>query len=102
MLQQPIIRKFKRIFMCVVLCNMNILLAGTTGKIAGTVYDASGNEPLIGANVILHETVFGATTDLDGNYFIINTHFDFFVRDDHSNFYWFKAYYLSMLKELSI
>jgi hypothetical protein len=31
----------------------SLLYAGTTGKIAGKVTDASNNEPLVGANTIL-------------------------------------------------
>jgi outer membrane receptor protein involved in Fe transport len=48
------------------------LHAGTTGKIAGTVYDAATNEPLPGVNVVVVGTTFGAVTDFDGNYTIIN------------------------------
>jgi hypothetical protein len=50
----------------------NNILAGTTGKIAGKIVDASSKEPLIGVNIILEGTSLGAATDLDGNYFIIN------------------------------
>lgn len=46
--------------------------AGTTGKIAGRVLDGSNNEPLIAANVFVIGTNYGAATDIDGNYFIIN------------------------------
>jgi len=45
--------------------------AGTTGKIAGRVTDADGN-PLIGATVMIVGTSFGAMTDPNGEYFIIN------------------------------
>ncbi|MFN3637167.1 MAG: TonB-dependent receptor [Chloroherpetonaceae bacterium] len=48
------------------------LLAGTTGKIAGTVTDANTGEPLIGATVIVVGTKLGAKTDFDGNYVILN------------------------------
>jgi len=46
--------------------------AGTTGKIAGTITDATTGEPLIGVNVILEGTSYGAATDLDGYYTILN------------------------------
>ncbi len=49
-----------------------ILLAGTTGKIAGKVTDAETNDPLPSVNVILEGTTLGAITDLDGNYVILN------------------------------
>jgi outer membrane receptor protein involved in Fe transport len=48
------------------------LAAGTTGKIAGTVKDASTGEPLAGANVVVEGTVLGAATDADGYYTILN------------------------------
>ena len=35
-------------------------IAGTTGKIAGKVIDATTGEPLIGANVIIMGTTLGA------------------------------------------
>lgn len=47
-------------------------MAQTTGKISGTVKDAENGSPLIGANVILDGTSFGAATGLDGSFFIIN------------------------------
>jgi len=46
--------------------------AGTTGKIAGKVVDAKSKEALIGVNIVLAGTTFGASVDPDGNYFIIN------------------------------
>lgn len=48
------------------------LFAGTTGKIAGRIIDASTGEPLPGANVRVMETNMGAAADADGYYFIIN------------------------------
>jgi outer membrane receptor protein involved in Fe transport len=47
------------------------LWSGTTGKITGTVVDKTNNEPLIGANVVVLGTSFGAVTDIDGNYTIL-------------------------------
>ncbi len=46
------------------------LTAGTTGKIAGYVRDAESGDPLIGCNVIVDGTTFGASVGLDGDYFI--------------------------------
>lgn len=45
--------------------------ATTTGKIAGRVTDATGT-PLIGATVMIVGTSYGAMTDQNGEYFIIN------------------------------
>jgi len=49
-----------------------MLMGGTTGKIAGKVLEAKTRTPLIGVNVVIVGTSLGASTDLDGNYFIIN------------------------------
>lgn len=46
--------------------------AGTTGKLAGTIKDAQTGEPLVGANVIIEGTNFGAATNLNGEYVILN------------------------------
>ncbi len=46
-------------------------MATTTGKIAGRVTDATGT-PLIGATVMIIGTSYGAMTDQNGEYFIIN------------------------------
>ena len=48
------------------------LYAGTTGKIAGRVIDKETNEPLPGVNVIVEGTNFGAATNLNGEYVILN------------------------------
>lgn len=56
----------------ILLFSVTILLAGTTGKIAGRVTDASNGEALIGVNLFIENTPFGATTDLDGYYVILN------------------------------
>ena len=43
----------------------------TTGKISGRVIDAATGEALPGANVVLEGTTRGATTNVNGEYFII-------------------------------
>ncbi len=55
-----------------VLIFLSMTFAGTTGKLAGKVFDANTNEPLVGANVIIEGTYYGAATDADGDYYIIN------------------------------
>jgi outer membrane receptor for ferrienterochelin and colicin len=49
-----------------------ILLAGTTGKLAGKITDKSTNEPVVGANVVLVGTTIGASAAIDGSYTILN------------------------------
>jgi hypothetical protein len=55
-----------------ILVSTSILFAGTTGKIAGVITEATTGAPLISANVFLKGTTMGVATDLDGNYAIIN------------------------------
>ncbi|QQS36879.1 MAG: TonB-dependent receptor [Ignavibacteriales bacterium] len=43
-----------------------------TGKVVGKVTDLETGEALIGANVIISGTNFGAATNLDGNFIILN------------------------------
>jgi outer membrane receptor protein involved in Fe transport len=50
----------------------SVAFGGTTGKIAGRVTDTKSGEPLIGANVVVQGTSLGASTDAEGNYFVIN------------------------------
>ncbi|RPI04990.1 MAG: TonB-dependent receptor, partial [Ignavibacteriae bacterium] len=49
-----------------------ISVAGTTGKISGKITDATTNESLVGANILINGTALGASTDADGDYYIIN------------------------------
>jgi len=62
-----------------------LIQAGNTGRIKGKVTDLSTGEPLIGANVLVVGTTFGAATDANGIYIIRNL--------DPSN-YTIKASYL--------
>ena len=48
------------------------ILAGTTGKLSGTITDKQTGERLIGANVLVNGTNYGAASDIEGEYFIIN------------------------------
>lgn len=47
-------------------------LAGTTGKIAGLAKDKSNGEPMVGANIYIDGHPYGAASDVDGYYFILN------------------------------
>lgn len=48
-----------------------VVYAGN-GKIAGTVKDATNQNPIPGANVTLQGTTLGASADAEGRYFILN------------------------------
>jgi hypothetical protein len=57
----------------IILCILpSLIIAGTTGKIAGFVTDEASGEPLPGVNVLIEGTSLGAATDLDGYYVILN------------------------------
>ncbi|HKB87733.1 MAG TPA: TonB-dependent receptor [Ignavibacteriaceae bacterium] len=59
--------------LCMLVCMTGSqLFAGTTGKISGKIIDKSTGETLIGANVIIMGTSMGSSSDIDGNYFILN------------------------------
>ncbi|MFA7195896.1 MAG: carboxypeptidase-like regulatory domain-containing protein, partial [Candidatus Neomarinimicrobiota bacterium] len=64
-----------RYFVLLVL-GSQLLVAATTGKIAGIVRDMTSGEPLIGANIVILEdgrsTGTGAATDAQGYYAILN------------------------------
>ena len=50
----------------------DIIFAGTTGKIKGSIKDVESNNPIIGANVFLEGTSLGAVSNETGHFFIIN------------------------------
>jgi len=49
-----------------------VCVAGTVGKISGTIRDAKSGQPLIGVNVSILGTSMGAATDVNGYYVILN------------------------------
>jgi outer membrane receptor protein involved in Fe transport len=55
-----------------ILFGLGTVFGGTTGKITGRVTDKSNGESLVGGNTILVGTPFGAATDVEGKYFILN------------------------------
>lgn len=60
------------VFCClVILALAQLVSAGTTGKIAGTVKELASGEALAGANVIVEGTTLGAAVDMNGNYTIL-------------------------------
>ena len=50
----------------------NTVWAGVSGKITGVVTDGKTGEPIAAVNVVLGGTDYGASTNLDGEYIIIN------------------------------
>ncbi len=64
--------KYLRVVLILLLIPFYMLFAGTTGKIAGKVIDKKTGEPIPFVNVIIEGTNFGAATDLEGEYVILN------------------------------
>lgn len=63
---------FKRIVICFLIFFLTSnLIAGTTGKIVGTIVDKTNGEPLIGVNIEIVDKKLGGASDFDG-YFMIN------------------------------
>ena len=50
----------------------NLLYGGITGKLIGTIKDKKTGEPLIGCNVIIEDTYIGTSTDIQGEFIILN------------------------------
>jgi hypothetical protein len=61
-----------RLFGITIILILNIIRPQATGNVSGTVIDERTQKPLIGTNVILLDTNYGASTDEDGIYFISN------------------------------
>lgn len=55
-----------------ILCLFTAAWAGQTGKITGKVFDVANSEALPAVNVIVEGTTYGAATDLEGDYIILN------------------------------
>lgn len=49
-----------------------LMVLAQSGKITGVVKDASTQEAVVGANVVLEGTNYGAAADANGTYFILN------------------------------
>ena len=58
-------------YISLILLVISNLYSGTSGKIAGNITDQNGST-LIGCNIIVDQLGLGASTGLDGNYYIVN------------------------------
>ena len=61
----------KRILLLLVLVSV-VNYGQSKSRIVGTIRDADTKEPLIGVNVIILDTYLGASSDINGKYFIVN------------------------------
>jgi outer membrane receptor protein involved in Fe transport len=66
-----LIKNYYFLSICFLLLQVS-LFAGQTGKIAGYITDKTTGEAIIGANVLIENTYFGAAADIDGYYYINN------------------------------
>ena len=66
-----IVRSLPKAVLLVALIS-GVLFSGQTGKIVGKITDASTKEALIGASVTIQDTHMGASTDVEGYYYINN------------------------------
>jgi hypothetical protein len=65
-------RKILQLILTYLLVTPALLFGGTTGKLTGKITDAATKEPLPFVNVLILGTNYGAATDIDGNYVILN------------------------------
>ena len=54
-----------------IIISFSCLFSQTTGKLSGSVNDIDKN-PLYGVNVVIQDTYYGAASDDDGLFYIIN------------------------------
>jgi outer membrane receptor protein involved in Fe transport len=65
----------KRIFTVLIstlLLSFSIYGQSGVGKLSGKVIDADTKEPLVGANIVILNTDWGAATNVEGEYFVLN------------------------------
>jgi len=65
-------RKFSLLILLFFLLIAYSSWAGITGKISGDVKDVDTGDPLPGVNIMIEGTMMGASSGLDGYYFVIN------------------------------
>ncbi|MBC8400692.1 MAG: TonB-dependent receptor [Candidatus Marinimicrobia bacterium] len=54
------------------LLSLSSLLLGQVGSVSGRVINSSTDEPLVGVNIVIKGTYYGAASGLDGYYSIVN------------------------------
>ncbi len=60
------------ILLATIFFSISNIFAGETGKISGVITDSQTGETILGANIIIEGTYYGAAADIDGYYFINN------------------------------
>ena len=62
----------KKILPVILFLSIISVYGQNTGQLSGRIIDAANNEPLIGVNIILKGTYYGAATDINGKFIISN------------------------------
>ncbi len=62
----------KKIIMMIWISGLIALYGQGTGKLTGRIVESAKNEPLIGVNILLKGTYYGAATDINGHFTISN------------------------------
>lgn len=62
----------KKFLLIILLLSITSIYSQSTGKLTGKIIDAADNEPLIGVNILLKGTYYGAASDVNGNFTISN------------------------------
>lgn len=62
----------KKYLLIILLFSIVSIFGQGTGKLTGKIVDAAKNEPLIGVNILLKGTYYGAATDINGHFTISN------------------------------
>ncbi len=70
-LMSSLVRRYVVLSVALAVMAVGASWAATTGKIAGRVTDANSGQPIPGVAVVVDGLRIGATTDSDGNYFVI-------------------------------
>jgi outer membrane receptor protein involved in Fe transport len=63
---------FSNVFIILFFLFIDNVSAQQTGKITGRITDSQTDEPIAGANILLADTKLGASSDLEGEFYIIN------------------------------
>ena len=64
--------KYSKIVLLAIILLSTSAYAGQTGKISGKITDSNTGEALIGVNVVVDELRIGASSSIDGHYYILN------------------------------
>ncbi len=62
----------KKFLLIILLLSVTSIYSQNTGKLSGKIIDIADNEPLIGVNILLKGTYYGAASDINGNFVISN------------------------------